>query len=234
MDYKEHYRRDAEEFDYFRSERLTTEEKRRTEYILDLCGIRKDMSILDIGSGRGWFSIAAARKEAQVTAMDLSETNLQRIHELEPQVRTVFGDAGAMPELDQKFDLIVLLEVLEHLVEPEKALQNCRALLNPGGVLLITVPYKETIRYSLCIHCNRKTPFDAHLHSFDRHKMKTILHQNGFRLTTSLLYFHKAMTLFRLTRFTRPLPFPAWKLLDRLLGFATDRYSFLAVKAVMR
>lgn len=233
MDYKEHYHQDALEFDYFRSDKLTPAEIRRTQYTLSLCPIKPGMRILDVGSGRGWFSLAAAKLGAEVTALDLSEANLARIKEADPRIDTVFGDACAIPELG-RFDLIVALEVLEHLPEPELALRSILGRLKPEGTLLVTVPYKEVIRYTLCIHCNHKTPINAHLHSFDRQSLSALLVKNGFRVKTVKRFYHRALELFRINQLTRKLPLGIWNCLDRLCGICGDRYSHLAIRAGVR
>jgi SAM-dependent methyltransferase len=42
---------------------------------------------------------------------------------------------------EQPFDVILAAEVLEHLTEPQRALANMRAMLAPGGRLIVTVPF---------------------------------------------------------------------------------------------
>ncbi|HOU72922.1 MAG TPA: class I SAM-dependent methyltransferase [Candidatus Syntrophosphaera sp.] len=230
MDYKEHYRQDALVFDYFRRERLTPGEIRRTQYTLSLCEIRPGMRVLDVGSGRGWFSLAAAKLGAEVTALDLSEENLDRIKRENPSIRTVCADACAIPDMG-KFDLIVTLEVLEHLIEPELALRSILERLSLDGTLLVTVPYKEVIRYSLCIHCNKKTPMNAHLHSFDRESLSALLVKSGFRTKATKRFYHRALELFKINALCRRFPLGLWKILDRLAGISGDRYSYLAIKS---
>lgn len=51
---------------------------------------------------------------------------------------------GCLPEqpgfADQRFDLIVMLDVLEHIEDDTASLARLRAMLNPGGIIVITVP----------------------------------------------------------------------------------------------
>lgn len=234
MDYKEHYQQDAIVFDYFKEEDIGAAELRRNQYIFELSRIKEGQRILDIGSGRGWFSLYAASQGAVVTALDLSQENLQRIRSLDPSINTVFGDACNIPFPEHKYDLIVALEVLEHIPEPDLALKSIRQVLKPDGILLITVPYKEAIRYSLCIHCNRKTPFNAHLHSFDTCSMAAMLRRNRFRITRHKLFVHKLMNLLRITPLMAGLPLKLWQIVDQLCGLGNDKYGFLAVTAKIR
>jgi SAM-dependent methyltransferase len=229
MNYKEHYRIDAEEFDYWGEDQLSATETRRNETIFRLAQIRAGQSVLDIGSGRGWFSLHAASQGAMVTAMDLSERNLERIRKLDSRISTLFADACESGITDQKYDLIVALEVLEHIVDPALAVNSWKSLLKPQGRMLICVPYKEAIRYSLCIHCNQKTPWNAHLHSFDRYSLGKLLTSHGLRLRSTHLLAHKLLPYFRLDKLCRKLPYYVWQHLDHFCNITGDKYSYMAV-----
>jgi 2-polyprenyl-3-methyl-5-hydroxy-6-metoxy-1,4-benzoquinol methylase len=234
MDYREHYRIDAEEFDYWGKDQFSPAENRRNQFVFELGAIHSGMKVLDIGSGRGWFSLYAAEQGADVTAVDLSEKNLQKIREINSRVNTVYADALNLPLEEGSFDLIVALEVLEHITDPKNAVDNWKRLLKPNGRLLITVPYKETIRYTLCIHCNQKTPVNSHLHTFDRESLYKLLNHHGFWIKQSRLFTHKLLINLRIDRLTKWLPFRFWKFLDRLCRVFGDRYSFIAVIATLK
>ncbi len=234
MNYKEHYRIDALEFDYWGDDQLSAAETRRNQTVFDLCGIKPGDKVLDIGSGRGWFSLKAAELGAEVTALDLSEENLQKIKSINSKIITIYGDACDVPVSDEQFDLIVALEVLEHIVEPKTAVLNWKSLLKPGGKILVTVPYKEQIRYSLCIHCNQKTPVNAHLHSFDKEALLRLFNHSGYWVKDTELFMHKLLATLRITPLIRKLPYQYWSFLDNLCGIFSKKYSFIAVTAVLK
>jgi 2-polyprenyl-3-methyl-5-hydroxy-6-metoxy-1,4-benzoquinol methylase len=229
MDYKEHYRIDAEEFDYWGANQFSANETRRNQAIFQLAKIKPGQKVLDIGSGRGWLSQYAAAQGAQVTALDLSETNLKRIRQQDSRIHTVLGDACEIPIKDTKFDLIVALEVLEHIPQPEVAIAHWKSLLAPRGRLLICVPDQETIYYMLCIHCNQKTPMNAHLHSFDAKKLTALLISAGFRISLVRRFSHKLLIFLRINQLLKWLPYPLWAKIDKLCGLFADKYQFLAV-----
>jgi SAM-dependent methyltransferase len=53
----------------------------------------------------------------------------------------VYGDAAALPFADASFDTVMLLDVLEHVAEPEAALREAARVLAPSGQLLLTIPF---------------------------------------------------------------------------------------------
>jgi SAM-dependent methyltransferase len=53
----------------------------------------------------------------------------------------IFGDAASLPFADGSIDCVVLLEVLEHLEHPRRALEEIARVLKPGGRLLLSMPF---------------------------------------------------------------------------------------------
>ena len=232
MDYIQHYHNDALEFDYWGKDLITPAEIRRNQFIQHLCPVKKGQKVLDIGSGRGWFSLHCAKIGAKVTAIDLSTENLNKIKQIDPRIKTLYSDACKINIPGDYFDLIVALEVLEHLVDPALAIGNWKMMLKTGGILFVTVPYKEVIRYSLCIHCNRKTPVNAHLHSWDVFKLASLLSENGFYVLKVTLFSHKLLSALALDKKLQKMPYTMWNFLDKLCGTGNDKYNYLAVKAI--
>ncbi len=59
--------------------------------------------------------------------------------------------------LDERFDIILAEQVLEHVADPRAALLNARTMLRPGGVLVLTTPFLIR-RHDDPIDCSRWTP----------------------------------------------------------------------------
>ncbi len=100
-----------------------------------------DKSLLDAGCGTGWFSLAAYKRGATVTAMDLGENLLSRVT-LKAPVKTKVGSIMEIPFSDNTFDYIVSSEVIEHTPDPKKSIKELCRVLKPGGKLVITTPNK--------------------------------------------------------------------------------------------
>ena len=76
------------------------------------------------------------------------------------------ADVFELPIKANSIDCIVASEIIEHVPDPKRFIACLFEVLKPGGKIIITTPYNELIRTSLCIHCNFETPHNAHLHSF--------------------------------------------------------------------
>ena len=99
----------------------------------------KDARILEIGCGTG-HNLAMLQQFGRVEGIELDSVSRDF-------ARQRFGDAvydARLPELAgidrATYDLVAILDVLEHVEDDVAALQACAALLKPGGRVLITVP----------------------------------------------------------------------------------------------
>jgi SAM-dependent methyltransferase len=91
--------------------------------------------ILDIGAGDLFFASEASRRfRVQVDAVDTAFQD----HVTPPPGIERFRDLDSIP--DRKYRVICALDVLEHVADDETLLNRLISLLEPGGLLLITVP----------------------------------------------------------------------------------------------
>jgi len=62
-------------------------------------------------------------------------------------------DITSIPEPDVSFDAILCSEVLEHLPEPTKAIDEFARLLKPGGYLILTAPFASLVHFAPYHYC---------------------------------------------------------------------------------
>lgn len=118
------------------------------DYLLGL--VRKllpessELQILDAGCGSGYIAAALADDGHDVTGIDASADGIALAREAYPQVRyeaaSVYDDFRAFAPKGG-WDVIVAVEVIEHLYSPRRFLENVRRHLRSSGHLIITTPY---------------------------------------------------------------------------------------------
>lgn len=81
-------------------------------------------------------------------------------------------DITSIPEPDSAFDAILCTEVLEHIPEPTKALDEFARLLKPGGRLILTAPFASMVHFAPYHYCS----------GFSRYWYEYHLSQRGFRI----------------------------------------------------
>ncbi|CAN7519414.1 class I SAM-dependent methyltransferase [Phyllobacterium sp. LjRoot231] len=104
---------------------------------------RTDLQILEVGCGAGWFCGDLSRY-GQVTATDLSDEVLARAQQRMPHVKFVSGDFMEL-EFDQKFDVLVTLEVLSHVADQPAFIAKLADHLRNGGTLMLATQNKPVI-----------------------------------------------------------------------------------------
>jgi ubiquinone/menaquinone biosynthesis C-methylase UbiE len=95
--------------------------------------------VVEIGAGEGRITerLVARFPSATVVGLDLPDTNLAEEWD-EIEVPMFFGDATRMPFVDASIDLVVGLEVLEHVPQPERALADIARVCR--GAAILSVP----------------------------------------------------------------------------------------------
>ncbi len=100
------------------------------------------LRLLDIGCGGGLLSEPMARLGFEVTAVDASERNIATAstHAAEQGLAIDFrcSTAEALVEAGEPpFDVILNMEVIEHVADPGEYLRSCARLLKPGGLMIV-------------------------------------------------------------------------------------------------
>lgn len=111
---------------------------------------KKDGAALDLGCGSGVFTFHLARACGAVTAVDGSPEMIRLCREksvAESVTNLSFVNcdiAHAAKEIPQKFDLILCSSVMEYLDDVNGTLQTISGLLNPGGILIVSIPNRRS------------------------------------------------------------------------------------------
>jgi methionine biosynthesis protein MetW len=161
--------------------------------------------VLDVACGRGAL-LAELRRRMPGTALtgaDISNPSVEAVRAL--GIDAVRADLSAkLPFEDESFDCVVFGEVIEHIVDPDFALQELSRILKAGGLLIVTTPNLaswfnriflllgiQPIFTETSLHVNLGRRFEAlgqwrptqgHLKIFTESALREMLVGNGFAI----------------------------------------------------
>ena len=120
------------------------------------------MSILDLGCGNGSFSNIIAHEGYQVTGVDDSKSGIQIAQQNFPDCQFIQESIYNLSptKLGKKFDVIIAMDVIEHLFYPKELAKVAKECLNPNGHLIVTTPYHGYLK-NLALSMTGK--WDKHL-----------------------------------------------------------------------
>jgi 2-polyprenyl-3-methyl-5-hydroxy-6-metoxy-1,4-benzoquinol methylase len=99
------------------------------------------LNVLDVGCGNGSNSLPLASLGHYLVGIDISSESIEYAQRRNPFSNARFMVHNLMEQpLSEKFDFVICSEVLEHLTDPEPLVRAISGVLEPGGLLIITVP----------------------------------------------------------------------------------------------
>lgn len=102
--------------------------------------------VLQIGIAHGHSALELLKKGVCLTGGDISWNYISGLREKAVGGNFTQLDILNLPFADNSFDMIVCLEVLEHIKDYDRAIKQMSRILTPGGVLFISVPTLRTER----------------------------------------------------------------------------------------
>ncbi len=101
----------------------------------------KGLRFLDIGCGGGLLSEPMARLGAEVVGADAAATNVEvaRLHAVESGVEVDYRatTAEALADAGEKFDVVLNMEVVEHVADIGLFIGKCAEMVRPGGIMFV-------------------------------------------------------------------------------------------------
>jgi 2-polyprenyl-6-hydroxyphenyl methylase / 3-demethylubiquinone-9 3-methyltransferase len=113
------------------------------------------LRLLDIGCGGGLLSEPMARLGATVVGADAAAGNLPvaRLHAEQSGLEIDYRHTAAedLAEAGEQFDVVLNMEVVEHVADPQNFLDACQALLKPGGLMICSTINRNPKSYVMAI-----------------------------------------------------------------------------------
>jgi 2-polyprenyl-3-methyl-5-hydroxy-6-metoxy-1,4-benzoquinol methylase len=141
-------------------------------------------NILDIGCGGGYFLLYGKNRGWITLGIDPSIQSINHCKSIGLDVIEGYFDENLSEKLANKFDVVHLSEVLEHVPDPENTIFSIKKTLKPGGIVCIVVPNDyNPFQVSLIKTCNFKPWWVApphHINYFDFSSLENLLEKVGF------------------------------------------------------
>ncbi|MCA0940308.1 bifunctional 2-polyprenyl-6-hydroxyphenol methylase/3-demethylubiquinol 3-O-methyltransferase UbiG [Yangia mangrovi] len=113
------------------------------------------LRILDIGCGGGLLCEPMARLGAEIVGVDAAERNIPvaQTHAEQSglEIDYRFSTAEALAEAGEQFDVVLNMEVVEHVADPQVYLNACHDLLKPGGLHLCSTINRNAKSFAMAI-----------------------------------------------------------------------------------
>jgi SAM-dependent methyltransferase len=190
--------------------------------------------VLEAGSGEGYGAAMLAASASRVVGLDYDAFTAEHVAAKYPTVSMVRGNLAALPLPDESVDVVVNFQVIEHLWDQGEFLSECRRVLTPGGVLLISTPNRITFSPG------RDTPLNPfHTRELNAAEMRELLEAAGLHVD-SLTGVHHGPRLRELdaehggsfidAQIERALAGEPWpqKLVDDVASISVDDFVIVA------
>lgn len=113
------------------------------------------LRLLDIGCGGGLLSEPMARLGAEVVGADAAERNIPvaRLHAEEQGLAIDYRHttAEALAAAGETFDVVLAMEIVEHVADPQAFLTTCQELMKPGGLLVASTINRNAKSFMMAI-----------------------------------------------------------------------------------
>ena len=115
----------------------------------------KGLRILDIGCGGGILSEPLARLGADMVSVDPSDTNIAAAKEHAAQSELAIDyrctTAEELAEAGEAFDIVLAMEVVEHVADVPLFVQSCAQMVKPGGMMIAATLNRTLKSFALAI-----------------------------------------------------------------------------------
>jgi len=113
------------------------------------------LTLLDIGSGGGLLTEPMARLGANATGVDATPRNVEvaRLHAEQTGARVTYLNCAAEDLVAQgrRFDIVLAMEIIEHVADVDAFVEACGKLMAPGGILFLATMSRTVKSYAMAI-----------------------------------------------------------------------------------
>lgn len=121
-------------------------QKNKLITLFRLLGNVRGKRILDLGCGGGFFAAECQKRGAEVIAVDYAKDAIAFARDRFPSLDSRVASAYTLSEFtENQFDIILLIDVIEHVSDQEAVLSGIQRILKPKGLLVISTDLEDSI-----------------------------------------------------------------------------------------
>ncbi len=152
--------------------------------------IPENSKILDVGCGDG--KIRNFVQNCDYFGIDGQKKLVDSLIEENVKAKTIDLNKEKFPFEKEKFDYILMLDILEHVADPKQLLDQAKSRLNERGRIIVTLPNDYHILNKIRFLFNKHLTEDAfapygHLHYFPIKSGANFLKKNGFKIEKKII-----------------------------------------------
>jgi SAM-dependent methyltransferase len=158
-------------------------------HIMDNEGSLPERKALEVGSSDGSLLVIFRKHGWKIRGLEFSDFSVRKareVHRIKLEKKSILD----LDPADEKFDLIALSHVLEHMTEPIQTLDHCRMLLMQGGRIFVELPFapleRECTAEELGLYLNT-----THLYDFRPEALTSLTGMAGLKTVSLERYFYR-------------------------------------------
>ncbi|MBK7864638.1 MAG: class I SAM-dependent methyltransferase [Archangiaceae bacterium] len=142
-------------------------------------------SLLDVGCAVGAFLLSAKEQFDRVEGVELNANTAATARSNGFEVTT-----GRLEDVapGKRFDVITMLQVIEHIVQPAETLERVRAMLTQGGIFYFSLPAVDTASFKYLQRDHVHVSSYGHVSLFSREGLESLARRTGFRVAAHEFY----------------------------------------------
>lgn len=160
-------------------------------------------SVIDLGGGcGGWVRYLLDDDERAIEEIAMGDSSARALQ----LARPFLGESVGLYQVDllnlgwrERWDVIFLLDVIEHVSDHERVLAEVHRALRPGGLLFVTTP-------ALKVFWTYNDEFAGHRRRYSRQDFQELADRTGFELLSARYFMFFLSPLLLLSRMKRPRP----------------------------
>ncbi len=144
-------------------------------------------TILDIGCAAGTLTnkVSQILPNSKITGVDVYSSALAFGKKRYPHINFVLSDAHKLPFKKNSFDLIICIETIEHVSDPEKVFMEVKRVLGQNGTFILIMDsgsWLFRIVWEIWEKSRGKVWQGAHLHPFHHNELEKLIKKSGFKI----------------------------------------------------